>query len=130
MFPSITIAAGRQTGWQSTSKHSKKTHIVPNVTLARATKGLNGEYLALFHLSLIASFDDRYALPAMDAVLLDAMSIEVPNAFHWERSPPDLDLIALHHFLDRAADVAHANVDARLLCQVKTCSISPRRQEC
>ena len=51
----------------------------------------------------------------MDVPLLDVVAGEVADGFHAVRLAADLDLVALHDFLDGGADVADAHVDAGVL---------------
>ena len=47
----------------------------------------------------------------MNAVLLDIMAGDVPYGLDRESSTTDLNLVALHGFLDGSANVTHAHVN-------------------
>lgn len=88
------------------------TYIIADVAFACAAEGFNGKSLAFFHFGLIAALDDGHGLAAVDGVVSNGMAVQVADAFHWEHLALDFDLVALHDFLDRCANIAHADVDA------------------
>lgn len=102
-----------------------QTHIISDEAFAGTAKGLDGKGLAFLHLRLISSFHDRHALATVDTVGVDVVSVQVSDALHRERRPPDLHLVALHHLLNGGANVAHAHVDPRFLCSRQLNSLPP-----
>ena len=88
------------------------THVVNSVAPPRRAKGLDGKHLTLLHLGLVAVLDERDGLAAVDVPLLDVVASDVAHGLDAVRLTADLDLVALHDFLDGGADVADAHVDA------------------
>lgn len=85
------------------------------ISFAGSSKGLNGEYLALFHLHSAVVFGDGDLFVAVDVVPEDIMAGEASDGFHRLGFPADFNLVAFHCFLDRGADVTHPCVDAGVL---------------
>src|SRR5690242_4633971 len=90
-------------------------HIIADITLSSGTESFNSKSLALFHLGLVAALNNRHCLAAVDGVVPNAVSVEVANALDGQHLTLDLDLVALHDFLDRGTNVAHAHVNTSFL---------------
>ena len=86
------------------------TYIIDDGAAACRPKGFDGKCLALFHLGLVGVLHERYRLSAMNAVLLDVMGGEIPNGLDGISPPTNLDLVALHGFLDGSANVADSYI--------------------
>lgn len=91
------------------------TYSISQATSPGTSKGLDGEDLSFFHLSPAGVLHERDLLIAMDLVALDIMSAEVTYGFDWVGFPFQLNLVALHNFLDRGTYLAHACVDTGFL---------------
>ena len=90
------------------------THIVSHVALAGTTEGLDGEHFAFLHLGLVGALDDGDTLAAVDDMLVNVVTVEVPDTLDGVHGSVEFDLVALHRLLDGGADVTHADVNARL----------------
>lgn len=96
---------------------SRGTDIVVHVTLSGTAEGFDCKNLSLFHLRLVTTLDDGHTLSTMDDMLVDVVSIQIPDTFHRIGSTADLDFVALHRFLDGSSDVTHTDVDTGFLCR-------------
>lgn len=94
-----------------------------HITLSGTAERFDREHLSFLHLRLVTTLYDGHTLSAVDNMLANAVSIQVPDTFHRISGAVDFDLVALHRFLDGSADVTHTDVDTGLLCQV---SLHPR----
>lgn len=72
---------------------------------------LDGEDLTLLHFSLIRVFDKWDGFSAVDAVTLNIVRREAPHWLDWKGPAVDLDLVALHRFLNSGAHITHTYVD-------------------
>ena len=95
----------------------RKAHIIAHVAAPRRTECLDGEDLALLHLSLVGVPHKRYGLPAVNTVVLDIMCSDIPYWFDGNSFATDFNLVALHRFLDGSANIAHTHVDPSSLLQ-------------
>lgn len=93
------------------------TYILSHVTLAGTTEGLNGKHFTLLHLGLVATLDNRNTLATVDDVLVNVVTVEVPDTLDGIHGPVDFNFVTLHGFLDGGTNVAHADVDTRFLHQ-------------
>lgn len=59
----------------------------------------------------------------MNMVLLDIMAGDVPYGFDWESPTADLNLVALHGFLDGSADITYPHVNSS--CLERSLAIAP-----
>lgn len=91
------------------------TYILSHVALSGTAEGLNGKHFTLLHLGLIATLDNRNALATMDNVLVNVVTVEVPDTLDGIHSPVDFNFVTLHGFLDSGTNVAHADVNTRFL---------------
>lgn len=67
------------------------------------------------HLCVVVALDDGHVGAGMYVVRLHAVSVQVADRAHPVRAAVELDLVALHHLLNRRAHLSDARVDARLL---------------
>ncbi len=97
----------------------RRAHIIDHVAAPGCAKRLNGKDLALFHLSLILVLDEGDGFSAVDAIVVNIVSAEVPYCLDGEGFAANFDFPALHCFLDGGADIAYAYVDTCFLigCQ-------------
>lgn len=91
------------------------TYVFPNVALAGAAECLDGKDLALFHLCLVVTLDNGYTLAAVDEMLVNVVTVQVPDTLHRVHRTIELNLVTLHSFLDGGTDIAHANVNTSFL---------------
>ena len=82
---------------------------------SRAPKSLNRKDIAFLHPSSAVVLHERDLLVAVDLVLLDIVPAEATDGFYAVGLALELDLVALHDFLDRGAYVAHACIDSSFL---------------
>lgn len=87
-----------------TTHASRPAHLY-DVTAPGAPERLDGEEFSFLHAGGVAAFDDGDVLPRVNLVGTNAVAVEVAHALHWVRSAVDLDLVALHHFLDGSPDL-------------------------
>lgn len=76
-----------------------------DVAAPGAPERLNGEKLPLLHAGGVAALDDGDVLTRVDLVGADAVAVEVAHALDRVGGAVDLDLVALHHFLNRRSDL-------------------------
>ena len=93
-------------GWR------RKTHIIVHVAASCRSEGFNSEYLSLFHFGLVGVLYKGDRLSTMNTVLLDIMTGEIPYGLDWEILTADLNLVALHGFLDGSADITYPHVNS------------------
>ena len=67
------------------------------------------------HLRVVVALDDWNVCTRMNMVWLDAVPVEVADRAHAVHAPVQLHFVALHHLLDRGADLSHSRVDASFL---------------
>lgn len=100
-----------------------------DVSLAGTAKGLNGKYLAFFHFSLIAPFDDRDALAPVNLPGGNVVASQVSDGLDRICLSVEFHLVALHGFLDGCANITDANVNASFLrsCEHRSRSFNAER---
>lgn len=59
----------------------KAAHLIVDLAASSTSEGFDGKVVALFHLGLIARFDDGDGLFAVDGVRVDRMPSEVSDRF-------------------------------------------------
>ena len=91
------------------------SHVVSEISFASAAKGFNGEHIAFFHALGGLGLDKGNLFVAMDLVAQDVMASDVPNRSDRDDLSIELDLIALHYFLDCLTNVIYPGIDARFL---------------
>jgi hypothetical protein len=96
------------------------THLIAHTSLARTPKSLNSKYFSLFHLVTAIILDERDLFITMNAISFDIMAAETPESFHREGLSSDLNLIALHDFLDSGPNVTNPGIDTCLLFMRQT----------
>lgn len=91
------------------------SYAICDITFASATEGFDGEHIAFFHALGASGLDEGDLFVAMDLVAQDVMASDVPNRFDRDDLPVELDLVALHYFLDCFTDMIHPGIDASFL---------------
>jgi len=89
--------------------------VVSDAASAGAAEGLDGEHVAFFHALVGLRFDKGHLLVAVDFVAEDVVAGQAADGFDGDGFALELDFVAFHCFLDDAADVVDAGVDAGFL---------------
>jgi len=82
------------------------------IALSSGSKGLDGVNLSFLHLAGFLALGDGDRLSGVDAVWLDAVTIEVGDALDLEDLSVDLDFSGFHHLLDDASNLRETSVDS------------------
>lgn len=90
-------------------------YIIVEESFASASKSLNGKYFSLFHLLLVVVLDEGNLFTAVDMVTENIVASEIPDSFDREDLSVNFDFVALHHLLDRGANVTHPSVNTSML---------------
>lgn len=90
-------------------------NVVSAIGFASAAEGLDGEHVAFFHALGASALDEGDLFVAVDLVAQDVVAGDVPNCLDGDDLAVELDLVALHYFLDGLTDVIHPGIDASFL---------------
>lgn len=91
------------------------TYIVSHVALSSTTESLDSKNFAFFHLRLVRAFHNWYALATVDNVLVNVVTIQVPDTFDGVHCSVKLDLVAFHGLLDSSTNVTNTDINSGFL---------------
>lgn len=91
------------------------TYIVPHVALSGTAESFHSKNLIFLHLCLVTALHDGHTLAAMDNMLVNVVTVQVPDTFHRVCRPVNITLVAFHDLLDSCTDITDADINSCFL---------------
>lgn len=91
------------------------SYIVSDISFAGAAESFDGEHIAFLHALVGLGLDEGDLFVAMDLVAEDVVACDTTSRSDGNGLSVELDLVALHHFLDGFADVVYPSVNPGFL---------------